>query len=203
MNDMPAKLKARADRKSAKRDGKKLKIANSAITALQELGYANTSLRDIAAKSDMSLGILHYYFEDRSDLIIYCVRVYKQKFVKGIIDALDKATGRDEVITVLSRALTSSITKDAMTHRLWYDIRNQAVFDQTFRPVVTEIETLLVSIVARAFARAGHTAPPMVDLHYALLDGVFRFLMQDQLTTTGRSTTDIEAIFVTVLDQVL
>ena len=64
---------------------KKRPIAESAITALQELGFANTSLRDIAAKSDMSLGMLHYYFEDRSDLIIYCVRIYKQDFVTGMI----------------------------------------------------------------------------------------------------------------------
>jgi hypothetical protein len=33
----------------------------------------------------MSLGMLHYYFEDRSDLIIYCVRIYKQDFVAGMI----------------------------------------------------------------------------------------------------------------------
>ena len=41
MNEMPAKLKARADRKSAKRDEKKRQIAESAIGALKELGYAN------------------------------------------------------------------------------------------------------------------------------------------------------------------
>jgi AcrR family transcriptional regulator len=49
------------------------------------IGLCNTSLRDIAAKSDMSLGMLHYYFKDRSDLIIYCVRIYKQDFVAGMI----------------------------------------------------------------------------------------------------------------------
>lgn len=203
MNQMPAKLQARADRKTAKRDGKKRQIADNAITALQELGFANTSLRDIAAKSDMSLGILHYYFEDRSDLIIYCVRVYKQKFVDSILNALDSATGRETVITVLSSALAESITRDAMTHRLWYDIRNQAVFDQTFRPVVMEIETLLVSIVARAFESSGHVAPPMIDVQYALLDGVFRHLMQDQMAAKSRSNAEVKAILTSVLEQVL
>jgi AcrR family transcriptional regulator len=80
MTDMATKLKVRALRKSAKRNEKKRQIAESAINALQELGYANTSLRDIASKSGMSLGILHYYFEDRSDLIIYCVKTYKTGF---------------------------------------------------------------------------------------------------------------------------
>ena len=108
------------------------------------MGYANTRLRDIAAKSEVSLGILHYYFEDRRDLIICCVRVYKQDFVASIRHALDRATGWDAVIDALAGALAFSITKDAPTHRLWYDIRNQALFGDMFRPVAAEIETMLV-----------------------------------------------------------
>lgn len=204
MNEMPTKLKDRALRKSAKRDEKKRQIAASAIIALQELGYANTSLRDIAAKSDMSLGILHYYFEDRSDLIIYCVRVYKQEFVAGIIAALDQVNGRDAVIDALSGALALSIVKDAMTHRLWYDIRNQALFDETFRPVTAEIEDTLMSIVSAAFARSGHTAAPaMIGIQYALLDGVFRYLLQDHLSGPTHSATALKAIFGSVLEQVI
>ena len=40
--------------------------------------------------------------------------------------------------------LATSIFDDEMTHRLWYDIRCQAMFDQSFRPVVAEIEPGLV-----------------------------------------------------------
>lgn len=203
MNEMPTKLKVRADRKSAKRDKKKRQIAASAITALQELGYANTSLRDIAAQSDMSLGILHYYFEDRSDLIIYCVRIYKQEFVDGMTAALDGATGRDGVIEALSGALAVSIAKDAMTHRLWYDIRNQALFDETFRPVTAEIEAMLISVVLQAFVAAGHPQQPMIWVQYALLDGVFRLLLQSQMYGKKHSAAALKKIFATVLKQVL
>nr|WP_322866861.1 TetR/AcrR family transcriptional regulator [Aquicoccus sp. G2-2]MEA1114164.1 TetR/AcrR family transcriptional regulator [Aquicoccus sp. G2-2] len=199
MNEMPAKLKARAARKSAKRDEKKRQIADSAIKALQELGYANTSLRDIAAKSDMSLGMLHYYFEDRTDLIIYCVQVYKRDFVRNIIDALEKADGRASVIDAFSGALATSIAQDAMTHRLWYDIRNQAMFDETFRPVVIEIETMLISLVERAFLRAGHAVPPTVEMQYALLDGAFRYLLQNQLSASRRSVDALKEVFKSLL----
>lgn len=203
MTNLTPTLQARADRKSAKQDNKKRQIADGAITALQELGYANTTLRDIAAKSEMSLGILHYYFKDRSDLIIYCVRIYKQDFVANIRRALDHATGRDAVIDVMASALAVSITKDASTHRLWYDIRNQALFDDTFRPITAEIEMTLVSMVSHAFLHAGHATPPQVALQYALLDGVFRFLLQEQLYGTHRSTKATKAIFAQVLKQVL
>lgn len=203
MNEMPAKLKARAERKSAKRDEKKQQIAESAIEALKELGYANTSLRDIAEKSDLSLGMLHYYFEDRTDLIIYCVEIYKRQFVANIMGALDKAQGRDSVIEQFSTALAASLVDDAMTHRLWYDIRNQALFDASFRPVVTEIEDMLIGIVRSAMTKAGHANLENIDLSYALLDGVFRHLMQGRVGETPRDRETMATIFRTLLDRFL
>ena len=203
MNEMPAKLKARADRKSAKRDEKKRQIAESAIEALKELGYANTSLRDIAEKSDLSLGMLHYYFEDRTDLIIYCVEIYKQDFVRNILDALDRAQGRQDVIDAFSEALVASIVDDEMTHRLWYDIRTQAMFDAAFRPSVADIEAMLIGIVRTALAKAGHTDLHQAELSYAMLDGVFRYMMQGQIGEAAMDRTAMVQIFKTLLDRFL
>ncbi|NDW45484.1 TetR/AcrR family transcriptional regulator [Ruegeria sp. PrR005] len=198
---MPAKLKQRAERKSAKREEKKRQIAQSAIEALKELGYANTSLRDIAEKSDLSLGMLHYYFEDRSDLIIYCVSIYKQAFVREIASALTQAEGRDQVIAAFSNALVTSIFDDGMIHRLWYDIRTQAMFDETFRPVVAEIEEMLIDIVRTAYEKAGQADPAQVEIRYALLDGVFRLLMQRQIGNTARPRAELLATFNALLGQ--
>ena len=203
MNEMPAKLKARAARKSAKRDEKKRQIASSAIEALKELGYANTSLRDIAEKSDMSLGMLHYYFEDRTDLIIYCVSIYKEEFVRNITEALANAEGRDAVIEAFSEGLVQSIFDDEMVHRLWYDIRTQAMFDETFRPAVNDIEENLIGIVRSAYEKAGHVVPETVALSYASLDGVFRYLMQGQIGVHRKSRAELVDIFRALLGQVL
>lgn len=203
MNQMPAKLKARAQRRTAKRDGKKRQIAESAILALKELGYANTSLRDIAEKSEMSLGMLHYYFEDRTDLIIYCVSIYKDQFVRNIADALERAEGRQAVIERFSQALVASIIDDEMTHRLWYDIRAQAMFDETFRPVVSEIESKLIGLVSTAFVKAGHDTPTDVELSYALLDGVFRYLMQNQIPKPTMTREEMTNVFRALLGRFL
>lgn len=203
MNEIPTKLQARAAKKNAKRDTKKRQIADSAISALQELGYANTSLRDIAEKSDMSLGMLHYYFEDRTDLIIYCVRIYKDEFVRNIMDALDGAQDRDGVIEAFSGALVGAIMDDAMTHRLWYDIRSQAMFDEKFRPVVDEIEQKMISIVGAALVKSGHVAPQNVAISYGVIDGVFRYLMQGQMGADRRSRKELSAIFQHMFGQFL
>ncbi|MGC1502989.1 MAG: TetR/AcrR family transcriptional regulator [Sulfitobacter sp.] len=203
MNEMPSKLKARSDRKNAKRGLKKQQIAESAIKALVELGYANTSLRDIAEQSDLSLGMLHYYFDDRADLIVFCVSRYKRDFVAEIASALAAAKGRDSVVDAFSEVLSGSIVNDAQTHRLWYDIRNQAMFDEAFRPEVEDIERKLIDVVRSAFQQAGHGSPPNVELAYALLDGAFRFLMQGQFGTSPRSKEDLKAVFQDVLNQFL
>jgi len=203
MNEMPTKLKARAERKTAKRDAKKRQIAGSAISALKELGYANTSLRDIASNSDLSLGMLHYYFEDRAELIIYCVEIYKEEFVRKFTQALDTADNRDQVIEAFADALVTSIIDDDMTHRLWYDIRNQSMFDASFRPVVAEIEKALVGIVQLAFEKAQLSAPEQIELHYALLDGAFRYIMQGQFEETPYTRGELKEIFQGLLRQFL
>lgn len=200
MLETPEKLKARADRKSRKREEKMRQIADSALEALKELGYANTSLRDIAAKSDLSLGMLHYYFEDKTQLIIYCVRNYKSNFVKATRSALDGATGREAAIRDLSRALASTIVEEAAMHRLWYDIRNQALFDESFRPVVAEIEAMLIAVAKEAVSRVSEGKQQGTDLHYAILDGLFHHEMQAQVLGNERSVEDLAAKFAGILE---
>ncbi|WP_077530110.1 TetR/AcrR family transcriptional regulator [Vreelandella utahensis] len=183
----PDKLQARADRKTRKRQKKKDRIARSAMQALQELGYANTSLRDIAARADLSLGMLHYYFEDRTQLILHCVSLYKAAFISGLEEALSDASGREPVINALANALATSIIEDASTHRLWYDIRGQAMFDPAFRPVVADIEASLMAVIETAAEKTGSARPGVGELGYALIDGVFRYQMQNQVTGTPRN----------------
>ena len=86
------------------------------------------------------------------------------------------------MIDALSSALAISNIKNTMTHRLWYDIRNQALFDETFRSATAEIEAMLISMVSHmvshAFARSGTTQ--MIKVQHDLPDGVFRWQLLGQ-----------------------
>ncbi len=179
------KLQRRTERKELKREEKKAQIATSAQLVLQELGYANTSLRDIAARADLSLGSLHYYFEDRTQLILYCVRAYKTTFSERLQASIAHVSGRDAIIDAFAESLTTSIIEDATTHRLWYDIRVQALFDPVFRPVVEEIETMLINAVDVAADKAGVSDPALSTYGYPMIDGLFRFHMQNAISGNG------------------
>lgn len=185
-SEVSGKLQVRAERKNRKRQEKKDQIAGSALKALQELGYANTSLRDIAEKSSLSLGMLHYYFEDRTELILHCVSVYKTAFTSLLYETVNHAHGREAVIDALAGALATTIVEEASTHRLWYDLRSQALFDSAFRPVVEEIEEALIDILKLAATQADKADEIDASLGYALVDGVFRYQLQNQLTGTPR-----------------
>ena len=63
--------------RETKADARREQLAESVLTTLGELGYAKTSLREIAQNSPFSHGVLHYYFDNKIELIIYCVRYYK------------------------------------------------------------------------------------------------------------------------------
>lgn len=195
------KLAARAATKGAKREAKKRELAESAIEALKRFGYANTTLRDIAAQSELSLGMLHYYFENKEQLLIYCVRLYKEAFAADISARIAGAETRESLFQAFAEGLAASIVEDAETHRLWYDIRNQALFDPVFQPVVAEIEASLVGLVKRI--TGAHGDGPPIPVLYGAVDGVFRHFLESQLSGAGHSIPELADAFSAVLAPML
>ena len=174
------KLRDLAERKADKRAEKKRELAAHAIKTLAQVGYAKTSLRDIAAASGLSVGVIHYYFEDKAELIAYCVQQYKVEFAARFDAVVGMAGSPSEIEASFIDGLARSIESDAAAHRLWYDIRGQALFDQTFHSVVNEIERSLTELVGRLLARVGLTETDLLDAYLAF-DGVFRYFLQRRL----------------------
>ena len=174
------KLKADARKRTKQRTDVKNELAAHAIVALSELGYARTGLRDIATLSGRSVGALSYYFDDKTDLIAYCVQLYKQQFVRDIDRAMAVPGGRDEVIRSVTNAFAWAVEHDASKHRLWYDIRSQALFDEAFHPVVEETENRLIAMIERLITAIGGSAGNARSVYF-LMDGLFRTHLQAAL----------------------
>src|SRR6202046_4015119 len=128
-------------------------LAAAARQTLAELGYANTSLRDIAQNSAFSHGVLHYYFADKSELITYCVRQYKAECVTRYDAIVTTATAADELRAGFGAAMAGTLRDDVTVHRLWYDLRNQSLFEEKFRADVTEIDHSLERMIWRIVSR--------------------------------------------------
>lgn len=157
---------------------RRIELAEAALETLAELGYARTSLREIAQKSEFTHGVLHYYFSDKVDLICCSVRHYKAKCVTRYDRVTAEAQNRDELMEGFLEKLGETIREEAHMHRLWYDLRAQAMFEDAFRGDVSEIDNSLEDMVWRVasrFAELGGRQPAVTPAAlYALFDGLFQ-----------------------------
>ena len=152
-------------------------LAESALLTLGELGYARTSLRDIAANSPFSHGVVHYYFSDKTELITYCVRYYKTQCVTRYDDIIAESTSAAGLLEAFADRLAQTLVEDGAMHRLWYDLRTQAMFEDVLRPDVLMIDATLEDMIWRVLSRyavlAGGELGTDSATAYAMLDGVF------------------------------
>jgi AcrR family transcriptional regulator len=191
------------DKFSERRD----ELAAAALATLAEQGYANTSLRDIAQHSAFSHGVLHYYFADKFELISYCVRQYKTRCVQRYDTIVATAATADELRTGFGAAMAGTLREDAPLHRLWYDLRNQSLFDETFRPDVREIdqslERMIWRIVSTYAELAGRPLTVSPPLAYALADGVFQHALLAHLSGDAAAAARLDADVVRLLPSLL
>jgi AcrR family transcriptional regulator len=169
---------ARGQRPADKFEDRRRELATAALQTLGELGYARTSLREIAANSPYSHGVVHYYFADKVELITYCVRQYKAECVQRYDEIVERSTHADELAADFGEALVTTMVADAPMHRLWYDLRSQALFDASFRDDVLEIDATLDRMIWQVVSRFAElrgvaTAMPPSRC-YAMFDGLFQ-----------------------------
>ena len=163
-----------ADKFDARRD----QLAESALETLGDLGYARTTLRQIASKSAFSHGVVHYYFQDKLELVIYSVRYYKARCVTRYDSVVADSTTADGLLDAFAARLAETIREEAPMHRLWYDLRTQSMFDDQLRDAVTVIDKTLEEMIWRVVSRyaelAGRPAALEPPVAYGMLDGLFQ-----------------------------
>lgn len=178
-------------------NARRIELAEAALATLAEFGYARTSLREIAQKSDFTHGVLHYYFSDKFDLICCSVRHYKAKCVTRYDQITATAKSRVELLDGFLDKLGETIRTEAHMHRLWYDLRAQALFEDAFRDDVTAIDKSLEDMMWRVvsrFSELGGKAPAISpEALYALFDGLFQKCLLRHLSGDAHAIPELQA----------
>ncbi|SDD71018.1 TetR/AcrR family transcriptional regulator [Nocardioides lianchengensis] len=171
-------MTALTTRAADKVDARRNQLAESALKTLGELGYARASLREIATNSEFSHGVVHYYFRDKIELIVYCVRYYKARCVTRYDAVVSESTTADGLLDAFAAKLVETLHEEAPMHRLWYDLRAQSMFEEQLREAVTMIDRTLEEMIWRVVTRyaelAGREVVATSDTAYGVLDGVFQ-----------------------------
>lgn len=183
---------------------RRAQLADAALQTLAELGYARTSLREIAQNSQFSHGVLHYYFSDKQDLLTHCVRQYEAACVTRYDEIVASAGSAGELRREFSAAMAQTLRTDAPMHRLWYDLRNQSLFQESFRADVLEIDQRRQEMIWRVLDRYASLAGGVVGLSpaaaYATLDGLFQQALLHHLAGEAGAAEGLRADVVRVLD---
>lgn len=176
---------------------RRTELGEAALTTLAELGYARTSLREIAQNSEFSHGVLHYYFTDKVDLILCSVRQYKARCVKRYDQVTADATSYDELMDGFLERLGHTIRTEAPMHRLWYDLRAQSLFEEAFRADVAEIDKSLEKMILRVMSRfaelAGKPLEVPASVVYAMFDGLFQQCLLKHLSGDRKAVATMAA----------
>jgi AcrR family transcriptional regulator len=161
-------------------------LAESALKTLGELGYARTSLREVANNSEFSHGVLHYYFADKLELIVYSVRYYKALCVHRYDEVIESSRTAPGLLDAFADKLVETIVEEAPLHRLWYDLRCQAMFQEGLREAVLGIDKSLEEMVWRVVSRYSELTgrPPAMApaAAYGVLDGLFQQALLGHVT---------------------
>ncbi|MHA6765280.1 TetR/AcrR family transcriptional regulator [Streptacidiphilus sp. PAMC 29251] len=182
-------------------------LAASALQTLSELGYARTSLREIAQNSEFSHGVLHYYFRDKVELITHCVRQYKAECVTRYDRIVVDAETAEELRLGFGVAMAATLREDATLHRLWYDLRNQSLFEASFHADVVDINHSLERMIWRIVSRYSELTgtPPSVspEVAYAIFDGLFQQALLGHLTGRESAAAELQAQVEQMLGQLV
>ena len=180
-----------------KHDERRRTLADSALRTLGELGYARSSLREIANNSEFSHGVVHYYFHDKLELIVFCVKQYKATCVHRYDGVVADATTADELVAGFADKLVETIVDEAPMHRLWYDLRAQSMFEESLREAVLHIDQTLEDMVWRVvstYAELAGAEPAMTpNVVYGLLDGLFQQALLGHLCAREGVLDDLRA----------
>jgi AcrR family transcriptional regulator len=171
-----------ADKHDARRD----QLAESALRTLGERGYARTSLREIANNSEFSHGVVHYYFADKLELVVYSVRHYKARCVTRYDGVVADATTPEGLLDDFAAKLVETVQDEGPMHCLWYDLRTQSMFEDELREAVTLIDQTLEDMIWRVVSRYAELAgrPPAMSpaAAYGVLDGLFQQALLGHVT---------------------
>jgi TetR/AcrR family transcriptional repressor of bet genes len=188
----PTKAPRRAP--ADKFDERRNQLAESALRTLGELGYARTSLREIANNSEFSHGVVHYYFSDKTELIVYCVTYYKARCVRRYDGVVADSTTPAELLDAFAAKLVETLQEEAPMHRLWYDLRTQSMFEESLREAVLMIDGTLQDMIWRVVSRYAELSGAEVAMPpaaaYGVLDGLFQAALLAYLTGDQQAALD-------------
>lgn len=98
---------------------KKEHIMNAAIELFAEKGFEGSSIRDLAARADVNVAMVNYYFGSK-DKLFEAIVEYKASFMRGKMDEIEANTTITEIekIDLIIENYVAKILSNPSFHRI-------------------------------------------------------------------------------------
>ena len=164
------------------------RIVEAAFGTLSRLGYADTSVKDIAAEAGVAPGLVHYYFKSKEELVVAAIEFMCQKTAPPTGDDPEAVAW-----SVFAEAL-ASLNERRDIHRLVFDMVGLAMHNDTVSAAVRHFfeqerrhtEELVQAVMAQRESPRG--AAPAIAA--AITGGYFGIVLQSLLDRD----LDVEAV---------
>ena len=108
------------------------------------------------------------------------------------------ATDAAELRSRVAETMATTLREEARLHRLWYDLRTQALFDDRFAASINEIDDSLAALTWKAVIAYAELCESVVIITpaivYATADGLFHRALRDLITGDAEAVAQAPAI---------
>ncbi|MDQ7783908.1 MAG: TetR/AcrR family transcriptional regulator [Desulfomonilaceae bacterium] len=117
---------AKNPKKSSQKElDKKCAIGRAAVRLFGEMGYLETTLKDISDAAQLSKGGIYHYFSNKHEILYFVLDNYMDRLLEGLLEELERIPENDAKIEfVIFRHLRFFAKKPAEAKALLIDSRN-------------------------------------------------------------------------------
>jgi AcrR family transcriptional regulator len=170
-------------------------ILAAACRAIQQRGFANTRIADIAAEADMSTGAIHYWFEVKDEVLIAALKWASAQLFDRLEElAATAESERERLVQLLEHAVPMPGPRRG-EYVLWIELWVRALHEPGLMPECEALsrrwrgyffETVRLGAEAGEFTPAGHP-DEVAERLIAQVDGLgFELLLGYSWTSPER-----------------
>ncbi|HSV41743.1 MAG TPA: TetR family transcriptional regulator [Nocardioidaceae bacterium] len=102
-------------------------LVQAAIRVMTRDGVANATTRAIVAEADMPLGVFHYCFRSKEELIEQVMAAINEGTFDAVLPALTGNESFEEIVSGGLRAYWAHVVRDPQPHQLTYELTQYAL----------------------------------------------------------------------------
>ena len=163
------------------RENSRDKILEAAFRLLSKKGYANVSMRDIAAEAQVALGLLTYHFRTKENLFTALASKLVSKCFEDVVTAIQAGQSEEERMRLLSDYFRNILTEHPDVMKIFLDFSIQAMWNRSFRFQVTYLFNKLAAYTGRCpfkGAFGGQSRPRKIQRRRGI-EGYPRFALRN------------------------